>query len=95
MDCRLPSSSVHGLSRQEYWLPFPSPGDIPIPGMELRAPPLQADSLQSESVGDYYINLIFPLHFTVRITANSLVFTSENINLQKEKNEIQLQSPIQ
>ena len=85
VDCRLPGSSVHGLSRQEYWLPFPSPGDLPIPGMELRAPALQVDSLQSESVWDYYINLIFPLHFTVRITANSLVFTSENINLQKQK----------
>ena len=63
--------------------------------MELRAPTLQADSLQSESAGDYCINFIFPLCFTVRITANSLVFTSENINPQKEKNEIQLQSPIQ
>ena len=35
VDCRLPGSTVHGLSRQEYWLPFPSPGDLPIPGMEL------------------------------------------------------------
>ena len=31
MDCSLPGSSVHGISRQEYWsgLPFPSPGDLP------------------------------------------------------------------
>ena len=31
MDCGLPGSSVHGISRQEYWsgLPFPSPGDLP------------------------------------------------------------------
>ena len=38
-----------GLSRQEYWsgLPFPSPGDLPGPGMELRSPKLQADSLPS------------------------------------------------
>ena len=29
MDYSLPGSSVHGVSRQEYWsgLPFPSPGD--------------------------------------------------------------------
>ena len=36
-----------GFSRQEYWsgLPFPSPEDIPDPGIELRSPALQADSL--------------------------------------------------
>ena len=35
------------FSRQEYWsgLPFPSPGDLPDPGMESRSPALQADSL--------------------------------------------------
>ena len=33
-----------GFSRQEYWsgLPFPSPGDLPDPGMELSCPALQA-----------------------------------------------------
>ena len=36
MDCRPPASLVHGISRQEYWsgLPFPSPGDLPNPGIE-------------------------------------------------------------
>ena len=36
-----------GFSRQEYWseLPFPSPGDLPDPGMEPKSPTLQADSL--------------------------------------------------
>ena len=39
-----------GFSRQEYWsgLPFPSPGDIPDPGIEPASPTLQADSLLSE-----------------------------------------------
>ena len=34
-----------GFSRQEYWsgLPFPSPGDLPDPGIEPRSPVLQAD----------------------------------------------------
>ena len=34
-----------GFSRQEYWsgLPFPSPGDLPDPGIELGSPALQAD----------------------------------------------------
>ena len=36
-----------GFSRQEYWsgLPFPSPGDLPNPGIEPKSPALQADSL--------------------------------------------------
>ena len=36
MDCSPPTSSVHGISRPEYWsgLPFPSPGDLPNPGIE-------------------------------------------------------------
>ena len=36
-----------GFSRQEYWsgLPFPSPGDLPDPGIEARSPALQADLL--------------------------------------------------
>ena len=39
-----------GFSRQEYWsgLPFPSPGDLPDPGIEPRFPTLQADALTSE-----------------------------------------------
>ena len=39
-----------GFPRQEYWsgLPFPSPGDLPDPGIESGSPTLQADSLQSE-----------------------------------------------
>ena len=42
-----------GFSRQEYWsgLPFPSPGDLPDPGIEPRSPTLQADSLLSEPPG--------------------------------------------
>ena len=39
-----------GFSRQGYWsgLPFPSPGDIPNPGIEPMSPELQADSLPTE-----------------------------------------------
>ena len=41
------------FSRQEYWsgLPFPSPGDLPDPGIEPRSPALQADALLSEPPG--------------------------------------------
>ena len=44
--CQAPRSM--GFSRQEYWsgLPFPSPGDLPDPGIEPASPALQADSYQ-------------------------------------------------
>ena len=39
-----------GFSREEYWsgLPFPSPGDLPNPGIEPRSFALQTDALLSE-----------------------------------------------
>ena len=39
-----------GFSRQEHWsgLPFPSPGDVPDPGIEPGSPAFRADSLPSE-----------------------------------------------
>jgi len=42
-----------GFSRQEYWheLPFPSPRDLPDPGIEPMSPALQADSLPTELQG--------------------------------------------
>ena len=39
-----------GFSRQESWsgLPFPSPGNLPDPGIEPGSPASQEDSLPSE-----------------------------------------------
>ena len=53
VDCSPPGSSVLGFSRQEYWsgLPFPSPEDLPDPGIEPRSPALQADALTFEPQG--------------------------------------------
>ena len=50
-----------GFSRQEYWsgLPFPSPRDLPNPGIEPRSPAFQADALTSKPPGkpkNYYIH---------------------------------------
>ena len=47
-----------GFSRQEYCsgLPFPSPGDLPDPGIEPRSPALQADSLPSVPPGKPHIS---------------------------------------
>ena len=46
-----------GFSRQEYWsgFPFPPPGDLPDPGIELRSPALQADYLPSEPLGKPFL----------------------------------------
>ena len=57
-----------GFSRQEYWsgLPFPSPGDLPDPGIKPRCPAFQADALTSEPPGkplrgyDQWTNMRFP-----------------------------------
>ena len=42
------------FSRQEYWsgLLFPSPGDLPDPGIKPRSPELQADALPFEPQGE-------------------------------------------
>ena len=43
------------FSNQEYWngLPFPSPGDLPNPGIKPGSPTLQADALPSEPPGNH------------------------------------------
>ena len=47
-----------GFSRQECWsaLPFPSPGDLPDPGIEPGSPALWADALPSEPPGKPKVN---------------------------------------
>ena len=50
-----PPAMSMGFSRQEYWsgLSFPSPGDLPDPGIEPRSPALQADALPPEPPGKH------------------------------------------
>ena len=54
MDCSPPGSSVHGVlqARILEWVAFPSPGDLPDPGVESQSSALQADSLLSEPPGN-------------------------------------------
>ena len=49
-----------GFPRQEYWsgLTFPSPGNLPDPGIKPTSPVLQADSLRTSHQGSPW------LHFT-------------------------------
>ena len=53
MDCIPPGSSVHRLLQTKYQsgLSFPSPGDLPDPGIKPWSPALQADALSSEPPG--------------------------------------------
>ena len=53
MDYSPPGFTVHGIlqARILKLIAFPSPGDLPDPGMEPGPPALQADSLPSEPPG--------------------------------------------
>ena len=62
-----------GLSRQEYWsrLPFPSPRDLPNPGIEPRSPALagrffaaNTTFLMNHLINDYIVYVSIPLLFT-------------------------------
>ena len=55
MNCSPPgSSSVHGISQQEYWsgLPFPSPGNLPDSGNETVSSAMAGRFLTAEPPGE-------------------------------------------
>ena len=71
--------------RREYWsgLPFPPPGDIPDPGMELMSPALQVDSLPLSHGGNSQqdrTELINSLKGTGQLFTNLLL---ENTDIKK------------
>ena len=46
-----PLSMEFSMTECWRWLPFPPPGDVPNPGMELRSPALQEEKLDICAVG--------------------------------------------
>ena len=69
-----------GFSRQEYWsgLPFPSPGDLPDPGLEPRSPSLQADPCEEGIIIIIFNNKYFlNFHIQRRRTSNSPLCLSD------------------
>ena len=74
MDCNPPCPLSIEFPKQEYWSgsPFPSPGDLPDPGIEPGFPALQADSLPTELLGK-------PIH-THKTTSYSGCETSSHEN---------------
>ena len=71
------------FSRQEYWsgLPYPSPRDLPDPGVEPGSPTLQADFLQSEPPGKQH-----PVCCTINIELfpSSLCYTARLVSVCPE-----------
>ena len=63
-----------GFSRQEYWsgLPFPSPGDLPNPGIKPGSPALQTDALPSEPLGE--LTNTFQVLTNLKSTTNNSIF---------------------
>ena len=72
LDCSLSDSSVHGISQARNWngLPFPSPGDLPDPGIKLTSPALAGRFFTTEPPG-------MPAHFlAIVLKCVCLVFSS-------------------
>jgi len=53
MNCSPSGPSVHGILQEEYWsgLPFPSPGELPDPGIEPVSPALAGRFFTTEPPG--------------------------------------------
>ena len=67
--------AVHGIlqARILEWVAFPSPGDLPNPGIQPRSPALWADSLPAELRGKPSITQqLFGIFFPGRIALNLL-----------------------
>ena len=69
-----------GFPRQECWsgLPFPSPGDLPYPGIKSWSPAFQADSLLSELPGK-------PFYIWWCVCINPTYHTNELNHTEKDK----------
>ena len=67
MDCSPSGSSIHGVlqARILEWVAIPFSRDLPDPGIELRSPVLQADSLVSEPPGKSSV-IMWPSNSTLR-----------------------------
>ena len=70
-----------GFSRQEYWsgLPFPSPGDLPDPGIEPGSPALEADASTSEPPGAKMTSVIWSSLVKIIIILVSQLLSSHSV----------------
>ena len=79
MDCSRQAPLSTGFSKREHWsgLPFPSPEDLPNPGIETGSPALQADSSPTDLWRKSFLSLnlllntlIFLISLSIRIRGN-------------------------
>ena len=73
--------STEEFFRQEYWsgLPFPSPGDLPDPGVKPRSPTLQADTLPPRHQGNPH-QCCFPSFHTCALIHNIYFSPSDSFH---------------
>ena len=83
-----------GFSRQEYWsgLPFPSPRNLPNPGIKPRSPASQADSLLTELQGKpHHAKCQAGSQAGIKIAGrniNNLRYADDTILMAKSKEEL-------
>ena len=75
VSCQAPQSV--GFPRQEYWngLPFPSPGDLPDPGIKLESltsPVLVGGFFTTSATWEAPVNYISSVQFSCSVMSNSL-----------------------
>ena len=77
MNCNPPDPLSMEFSKQEYWSgsSFPSPEDLPYPGIEPMSPALQANSLPSELPG---LSMAYSMYNTY-ITRHTVMASREEI----------------
>ena len=63
IDCGLQGSYVDGILQQKYWseLPFPSPGNLPDPGIKPAFPALAGEFLTTEPPESPCLNTLYQL----------------------------------
>ena len=79
-----------GFSRQEYWsgLSFPSPGNLPDPGIKPRSPALQTGTLTSEPPGKPQNNT----NEYFNKSTNSEILKNKSIMFRETKKLIRIKS---
>ena len=85
MNYSLPVSTVHGISQQGYWngLPFPSPGDLPDPGMEPTSPALEDRFFTTESPGKPWCSTV--AEYKANIKQSIMFLNNRNKQMETEK----------
>ena len=72
--------------KNEYWigLPFPSPEDLPHPGIEPGSPALQADTLPSEPPGSLVI-LVYIIKYLLSFKVTQLIQVRKHYMCSEER----------